>query len=47
MQRMLNRLNKTTTEYGMKINTKKTKIIKISRVEGEKKNMKITSTEKK
>jgi len=32
---MLNRLNKTTTEYGMKINTKKTKVLKISMVEGE------------
>ena len=36
---MMDRLNKTTTEYGMKINTKK---VKVSRVEGEEKNMKIT-----
>src|SRR6218665_1476033 len=42
LQRMMDRLNKTTTEYGMKINTKKTKVMKISRVEGEEKNMKIT-----
>src|SRR6218665_1446379 len=40
--RMMDSLNQTTTEYGMKINTKKTKVIKISRVEGEEKNMKIT-----
>jgi len=30
LQRMMNRLNKTTTEYGMKINTKKTKVMKIA-----------------
>src|SRR6218665_2292860 len=42
LQRMMDRLNKTTTEHGMKINTKKTKVMKISRVEGEEKNMKIT-----
>src|SRR6218665_790095 len=43
LQRMMDRLNKTT-EYGMKIITKKTKVevMKISRVEGEKKNIKIT-----
>jgi len=45
LQRMMDRLNKTTTEYGMKINSKKTKIMKISRVEGEEKNMKITIDE--
>ena len=39
---MMFRLNKTTTEYGMKINTKKTKVMKISRIKGEEKNMKIT-----
>src|SRR6218665_3670457 len=42
LQRIMDRLNKTTTEYGMKIKTKKTKVMKISRVEGEEKNMKIT-----
>jgi len=31
---MMDRLNKTTTECRMKINTKKTKVMKISRVEG-------------
>src|SRR6218665_2763959 len=41
LQRMMDRLNKTTTEYGMKINTKKTKVMKIRRIE-EEKNMKIT-----
>ena len=40
LQRMMDRFNKTTTEYGIKINTKKTKVMKISRV-GEEKNMKI------
>jgi len=35
-------LNKTTKEYGMKINTKKTKVMKISRAEGKEKNTKIT-----
>ena len=39
---MMDRLYKTTTEYGMKTNTKKTKAMKISRVEGEEKNMEIT-----
>ena len=38
---MMFRLNKTTTEYGMKINTKKTKVMKINRVEEEEKNIKI------
>src|SRR6218665_1090003 len=42
LQGMMDRLNKTTTEYGMQINTKKTKVMKIRRVEGEEKNMKIT-----
>src|SRR6218665_3612587 len=42
LQRMMDRLNKTTTEYGTKINTKKTKVMKISRIEGEEKNLKIT-----
>src|SRR6218665_464230 len=42
LKRMMDRLNKTTTEYGMKTNTKKTKVMKINRVEGEKKNLKIT-----
>jgi len=42
LQRMMDRLNKTTTEYGMKINPKKTKAMKIIRVDGEEKNMKIT-----
>src|SRR6218665_1169241 len=42
LQRMMDSLNKTTTEYGMKINTKKTKVMKISRIEGKEKNMKIT-----
>jgi len=40
---MMDRPNKTTTEYGMKINTKKTKVMNISRVEEEEKNMKITT----
>ena len=40
LQRMMFMVNKTTTEYGMKINNKKTKVMKISRVE--EKNMKIT-----
>jgi len=40
LQRMMDRLNKTTTDYGMKINTYKTKVIKISSI-GEEKNMKI------
>ena len=35
-------MNKTTTEYGMQINTKKTKALKIRRVVREEKNMKIT-----
>ena len=35
MRNCTDRLNKTTTEYGMKINTKKTKVMKISRVEEE------------
>jgi len=39
---MMDRLNKTTTEYGMKINTKKkTKVKKISILVKEEKNMKI------
>jgi len=38
---MMFRLNETTTEYGMKINTKKIKVMKISRVEEEEKNIKI------
>jgi len=42
LQRMMDSLNKTTTEYEMKINTKKTKVMKISRIEGEEKNTKIT-----
>ena len=41
LQKMMFRLNKTTTEYGMKINTKKTKVMKINRVEEEEKNIKI------
>jgi|SRR6218665_518147 len=45
LKRMMDRLNKTTTEYGMKTNTKKTKVMKINRVEGEKKNLKITIDE--
>ena len=42
---MMDRVKKTNKEYRMKINTKKTKIglMKISRVEGEEKNTKITS----
>jgi len=42
LQRMMFRLNKTTTEYGMKISTNNTKVMKISRVEEEEKNIKIT-----
>ena len=44
LQRMMDRLNKSIIEDGMKINTKKIKVglMKISRVEGEEKNMKIT-----
>ena len=42
LQRMMDRLNKTSTEFGMKINTNKRKAMKISRVEGEEKKMKIT-----
>ena len=42
LQRMMFRLNKTTTEYGMKISTNNTKVMKISRVEEEDKNTKIT-----
>jgi len=42
LQRMTDRLNKANKEYGMKINNKKTKVIKISRVERAEKNMKIT-----
>ena len=42
LQRMIDRLNKTTKEYGMKINTKKIKVMKISMVEAKEKNMKIT-----
>jgi len=38
---MMDRLNKTTKEYGMKINSKKTKALKIRRVVREK-NLKIT-----
>ena len=38
LQRMMDRLNKTTTEYGMQINTKKTKLLKIRRVVREEKN---------
>ena len=43
IQRMMDGLNRTTKEYEMKINTKKTNIMKISREEGEEKNMKITT----
>ena len=32
LQRMMDRLNKATTECGMKTNTEKTKVMKISRV---------------
>src|SRR6218665_4003161 len=34
LQGMMDRLNKTATEYGMKINTKKTKVMKISKDRG-------------
>ena len=34
---MMDRLNKTTSENGMKIKTKKTRVMKISRVEGKEK----------
>lgn len=37
LQRMINELNKTTSEYEMKINTKKAKVMQISRVEGDEK----------
>jgi len=30
----MDRMNKTTTEYGIKINTKKTKVMKISKDRG-------------
>jgi len=43
LQRMMDKLNKRTTEYEMKINTKKTKVMKISKIEGKEKNMKITT----
>ena len=33
LQRMMDKLNKISTEYGMKINTKKTKLMRISRIE--------------
>jgi len=39
---MMNGLNKTITVYGIKIDTKKTKVMKISRVEREETNTKIT-----
>jgi len=39
---MMDGLNRTTKEYEMKINTIKMKVMKISREEGEEKNMKIT-----
>ena len=42
LQRMMDRLNKAATEYGMRINTKKTKMMERSRREGEVKNMKMT-----
>ena len=35
LHRMMDRLNMTTKEYGMKINTKKMKVMKIHSVEGE------------
>src|SRR6218665_3363662 len=38
LQKMMDRLNKTTTECGIKISTKKTMVMKISRIEGEEKN---------
>src|SRR6218665_2044484 len=42
LKRMMDRLKRTTTEYEMKINTNKTKVMKISMVEGDETNMKIT-----
>ena len=39
LHRMMDRLNKITTECGLKINSKETKVMKLSRVEGEEKNM--------
>ena len=42
LQRMMDELNRISKEYGMKINTRKTKVMKISREANGEKNMKIT-----
>src|SRR3984885_9688321 len=42
LQHMMDELNRISKEYGMKINTRKTKIMKISREANGEKNMKIT-----
>ena len=36
LQRIMDKLNKTSEEYGKKINLKKTKVMRISRKEGSK-----------
>ena len=41
LQRIMDKLNKTSEEYGMKINLKKTKVMRISRKEGSKITIKI------
>ena len=41
LQRIMDKLNKTSEEYGMKMNLKKTKVIRISRKEGSKITIKI------
>src|SRR6218665_1473626 len=41
LQRMLDRLNRISAEYNMKINTKKTKVMKISKENGEETTMMI------
>ena len=35
LQRMMDKMQETATEYGMKINIKKTKVVKISKRPGE------------
>src|ERR1700733_2159742 len=42
LQHMMDELNRISKEYGMKINTRKTKVMKISREANGEKNMKIT-----
>ena len=41
LQRVMDKLNETSEEYGMKINLKKTKVMRISRKEGNKITIKI------